>query len=384
MRVLTFTPSYPRFEGDYHGRFIRDLCDRLVEKGVDVGVLAPRSRTQGELGQGARVKRFPYLPTRRLEFLAERTMKGAPLGSLLQLPAYLTSAYIHLLKEEAAIVHAHLAIPFGSLAAMDPRRLPLLVTCHGSGCTLPYTNPPFRPAARWTLKRADRVVAVSEFVKRVATKIGAPPKRVEVVYTGVDTDRFAPPAGKRRMREALGIPDEALVVGALGRLVPGKRVGDIIEAVGEVSRSIDVHLLVGGDGPMRAHLEDVASKKGAQVTFLGEVFDAPRFHQACDVFALASVREGLSVALQEAMASGCVPVAAEGFGCTEVIEEGVNGFLFKPRCVESLSIKIREAASNLGLGKAARETIEEGFDLDRGARRYLEIYRELAGGGPAS
>ena len=64
MKVLTVTPSYPRFKGDYHGRFIQDLCCKLAENGIDVEVLAPRSRSCRSYASGFKVRRFPFLPSR--------------------------------------------------------------------------------------------------------------------------------------------------------------------------------------------------------------------------------------------------------------------------------------------------------------------------------
>jgi glycosyltransferase involved in cell wall biosynthesis len=104
------------------------------------------------------------------------------------------------------------------------------------------------------------------------------------------------------------------------------------------------------------------------------------FHRLCDVFVLTSVGEGLSMSLQEAMATGCVPVAVDGFGCPEIITDGVNGYLFTPRDVEGLTEKALQAASNLRLGRKARETIVRRFSPDEGVRRYLDLYRELSPG----
>jgi glycosyltransferase involved in cell wall biosynthesis len=254
------------------------------------------------------------------------------------------------------------------------------VTCHGSDCTLPCTDPVYRPFARLALRRADRIVAASHFIRDLAVSLGAPAERVEVIYLGIETSRFMP-SDEESLREKMGIPADAIVVGSLGRLVPEKRVEDLLMAAPKVSGETDVHFIIGGDGPHRPHLERLADNLGvANVSFLGEVRDAARFHRLCDVFVLASVREGLSTALQEAMATGCVPVAVNGFGCPEIVSEGENGFLFEPGDVGGLTEKILQAASNLDLGRRARETIEQRFDTDKNARRYVEIYHDILSG----
>jgi glycosyltransferase involved in cell wall biosynthesis len=311
LSVLTLTPSYPRFPGDYHGGFVHDLCLRLHQDGISLKVLAPRSRSSRPHLTPFPVKRYPYMPLRRLEFLSERTMKGAPAVNLVQLPSYLFSAYLHKTRENPSIIHAHLALPMGLVATLPPRPQPILITCHGSDCTLPYTNPKYRPFVELPLKKADKVIAVSKFIGRLALHLGA--QKVEVIHMGVDTERFTPPPDKRRLREEMGLPPDRPVVGSLGRLVPQKRVGDIITAASTVSEETDALFLIGGEGPSRPRLEGMAGGS-ENILFLGEISDARRFHQLCDVFVLASVREGLSTALQEAMSTGVTPVTVNGFG----------------------------------------------------------------------
>ncbi|MBN2336225.1 glycosyltransferase [Candidatus Bathyarchaeota archaeon] len=370
MRVLAFTPSYPRYRGDYHGGFVRDLCTRL-SRHVDLSVLAPRSRTMGDTSDGYPVTRFPYLPWRGAELVAESTMVDAPASHLVQLPMYLASAYLHRVKDRFDVVHTHLAIPLGFLSVHSPRGTPNVITCHGSDCMLPLVNPGIRPFARDALRRADRVVAVSDHVMRMAVSLGADAEKTETLYLGVDTGRFKPT--QRRSREKL-------TVGTLGRLVSQKNVEDILHATAAIESKVDVKIIVGGDGPQMSRLKELAGSLGLQdIEFMGRVHDPVGFYRRCDVFVLASTSEGLSVSLQEAMSTGCVPVAVDGYGCGELVEHGVNGLLFKPRDAQGLAQKILEAAERPGLGAEARRIIMSRFDADKNYRRYLEIYRELAG-----
>ena len=370
MRVLVFTPSYPRYSGDYHGSFIRGLCTRLARH-VDLTVLAPRSRTLGASMDDFPVHRYPYLPWRGAELVAESTLVGAPASHIIQLPMYLASAYLHLVKEGFDVVHTHMAIPQGLLAVHSPRKTRNLVTCHGSDCTIPVIYPIYRPLTGRALRGAHRVTAVSDYVRGLAVSLGANSEKTETVYLGVDTKRFKPGPGVR--------DGDKVTVGTLGRLVPEKNVGDILHALKVVEHSMDVRLLVGGDGPCLDHLRSLAHMlRLKDVEFMGRVTDPAGFHRGCDVFVLASTREGLSVSLQEAMSSGCVPVAVNGHGCRELITHGRNGLLFEPRNVADLASKIVEAANSPGMGAEARATIRRRFNMDKNYRRYLEIYQEMA------
>ncbi len=378
LRVLTVSSSFPRYTGDYQGGFIYSLCRKLSERGVDVTVLAPRSRSAG-IVSGVKVKRFPFMPFSRLETISEQTIKQASTGDLIQLPSYLLSAYLSILGEHMDIIHAHLTIPMGFLSSLPPNSRPLIVTCHGSDCTLPLDNSFYRPFVRRVLRRTEKVVAVWDFIKRLALSLGAPNERVETVYLGVDAEKFKPLQDKEKLKETLGVPTGKLIIGTLGRLAQEKRIEDLIQAAAWLNDKLDSHFLIGGEGPARHYLERLARKlKVNNITFLGEVKDAPRFHQLCDIFVLASVREGLSISLQEAMATGCVPVATNGFGCSELVRDGENGFLFKARDVGELSRKVLEAAENLKMGRLARRTIQERFDTNSAVGRYLELYEELA------
>jgi len=363
MRVLVFTPSYPRYPGDYHGSFIQALCRRL-SRHVELTVLAPRSRTMDQYPESHKVERFPYLPRRSCELVAERTMVDAPGSHLIQLPAYLMSAYLHHVKNDYDLVHTHLAIPLGLLASHNPRRVPQLVTCHGSDLALPSRNPVYVPFTRHTLRAADHVVAVSRHLERLVHRLGVPPQRTETIHVGVDVEMFRP--RNRRGPQ---------IIGTLGRVIPGKNVEDLLRAVSILQCSRDVRLLVGGDGPHLPTLRRLSSDLGLRDTyFLGRVHDAPGFHRLCDVFALASVNEGLSVSLQEAMASGCVPVAADAWGSRELITDGVDGFLYRPRDVEAMASRLEVALNAPNMGVKARETMVSGFNLDTNYMKYLDAY----------
>ena len=298
MRVLAVTPSYPRFPGDYHGRFIQDMYTRLSDY-VDIHVLAPRSRSS-QRTKG--VSRFPYMPTKRLELLSERTMKDAPLSHLSQLPPYMASAYIHMSMTEADVVHAHWATPMGYLSSM--KQTPYILTCHGSDCTLPLSNLWLRPFTRKAMEKASKIVAVSEYVKQLALKLGAPRDKVTVNYLGIDTQKFKPSTNRRELLDQFNIPAGVTVIGSLGRLVPSKRVDDLLKTAAMNREKLDAFYLVGGDGPELPRLKELVKRLELDnVCFTGFVENPVSFHQMCDVYVLSSERGGLSTSLHIEAAS---------------------------------------------------------------------------------
>jgi len=130
-------------------------------------------------------------------------------------------------------------------------------------------------------------------------------------YLGIDTQKFKPSSNLKQLRDKFNIPFDVIVIGSLGRLIPSKRVHDLLKAA--------------------------ALNREKRDAFVG-------FHQICDVYVLSSEREGLSTSLQEAMACGCTPVAENGVGCPEVVVDGYNGVLFETGNVEKLAEGILRAS----------------------------------------
>ena len=133
----------------------------------------------------------------------------------------------------------------------------------------------------------------------------------------------------------------------------------------------------GGDGPDQPRLMRLAKKLQLNAEFTGRIYDPVAFHQSLDVFVLASSREGLSISLQESMACGVKPVAVNAHGTREIIEDGVNGYLFKPDDYGMLVEKILQAAENKEMTLKARETIIQQFNSKKSTEKYLELYKEL-------
>jgi len=170
------------------------------------------------------------MPLKRLKWIAERTLKEAPFSHLSQLPFYMTSTYIHMSHEKADIIHAIWATPMGYLASLNLQNTPYIITCHGSDCTLPLSNTIIRLFTQRALKKAARIVAVSEYVKQLAIRLGVSRDKVIVNYLGIDTQKFKPSSNRKQLRDKFNIPFDTIVIGSLGRLIPSKRVHDLLKA----------------------------------------------------------------------------------------------------------------------------------------------------------
>jgi glycosyltransferase involved in cell wall biosynthesis len=165
-----------------------------------------------------------------------------------------------------------------------------------------------------------------------------------------------------RQRRAWGVPDHALVIGCVARLVPVKDHATLVEAFAEVhAQRDDVHLVLIGDGECRSALEmqvDGLRLRGS-VTFAGELLGGGNHHRAFDASALASLSEGFTNSLVEAMAAG-VPVVATGVGGNvDAVADGVTGYLVAPGRASEMAHALRRLVDSESLraafGVAARE-----------------------------
>lgn len=250
---------------------------------------------------------------------------------------------------------------------------------------LPYRR---RILRRVFYPMADAVFAVTEDLKRFHLKQAwVAADRIRVIYNGVDTDKFAPnPELRRRVRDALGIGEDVLTLGTVGRLVGIKDHSTLLRAAKTlVNRGINVRVLLAGSGPERQQLEQLVAASVelfGRVSFLGSREDVAEVFQAMDVFVLPSICEGFSNTLLEAMASGVATIATRVGGNAEVVEEGRSGWLFPAGddvklagLLEKLAL---QTALRRELGAAGRYRAVSCFALKRMMDDYHNLYWDLA------
>ncbi|HEX6207416.1 MAG TPA: glycosyltransferase [Actinomycetota bacterium] len=249
----------------------------------------------------------------------------------------------------------------------------------------------YHPVTYWlnalSFPRNDQVFAVSD---RVRLSIGYPRSlrflpmpKLETLYHGLDPAAVARWAGGDGVREELGIPDDAPIVGTVANFKHHKGYEDLLRAASLVRRAIpDVRFVLVGRGPLEEEVRRQALDLGLSgtVVFAGYREDAPRLAQAFDVFALASVHEGLSIALIEAMAMGTPAVVTNVGGIPEVVEQGKQGILVPPRdpgaMAHGITTVLRDAPLRERLGAEARLRAAT-FDIRKAVTRMEQVYEEL-------
>jgi sugar transferase (PEP-CTERM/EpsH1 system associated) len=240
-------------------------------------------------------------------------------------------------------------------------------------------------AERWLSRFTTHVVAVSRHVHDVMIdEIGISPRRVRLIYNGVDTTRFRPdPQGREVLRRSLQIPSDVVVIGIVARLAAIKNHEVLIRAYAKLRAAPGkkTRLVIVGDGPERASLEELSRQLGiaADVSFLGERRDTPGLLNAFDIYVLPSFSEGMNLTLLEAMGAGLPVVASRVGGNVEIVEDGNTGYLFPSgnadALCEWLDRFVSEPARRAQMGQKGRERVLQQFDQRVMMQHYLSLYR---------
>lgn len=240
---------------------------------------------------------------------------------------------------------------------------------------------------KWSLRHADVVVTVSDFVKQTLVDSGHDRSNVHSVRNGIDLTRLDRPNPSNPVRAQLGIPAAAPVILTVCRLFPAKGPGELISALPAlVQEWPDLRLvIVGGEMETgyRARLEDLARQLQveANVVFTGWRTDVADLMGGSDLFAMPSLGEPLGLVYLEAMAMGLPVVALASGGAPEVVDHGRTGLLCAPgdaaMLEESLRTLLRSPQTRAAMGCEGRRRVEEYFTAERMARDIELLYEGI-------
>lgn len=388
MRLLVVTSSFPRHAHDHAGRFVLDLSLGLSAAGETVEHIAPWEDGCSEketLEGGVAVRRFRYGSRWLPESLAYGDGLGAnlqrsPIRRVLQLPAFLRGmrrAVTQRLREETFdCVLSHWLIP-GAWASTRVS-IPHMAICHGGD---------IHALSRWPMgarllasitRRTQHVFFVSEDLRRRAGSLlaarGVPMPNCSVVPMGVDASAFG---------SAVGVADNAgeKIILAVGRLVHLKGFDTLIQAA---STLCGARVVVVGDGPERASLEQLARSLNAAVEFRGHQSPSalPSHYAEADIVCIPSRvgprgrAEGHPMVLAEAMTTGTCVVASRSGGLTAALEGTGGGVLFEPDDVDGLAAILQDLIDDgIKLRRISEEARSRGPEFDRA--RTAESVRKV-------
>jgi glycosyltransferase involved in cell wall biosynthesis len=284
------------------------------------------------------------------------------------------------------IVHAH-EYKTDLLALLLARRTGAvpIATAHGWTGQSWRESRVYYPLDKRLLARFPRVVAVSSEIRRELERRGARADRITVILNAIDPQAFRRDASARAaVRASLGLPADAVAIGAVGRLERQKRFDLLLEAFAAAARTRPhLRLVIAGDGSLREELAATARGLGvsAACALLGHRDDVAALHQAFDLFVQSSEYEGTPNAVLEAMAMETPLVATDVGGTRELAIPGLHGLIVPPRDARALEAAVVAAlddpAAARARARAARDRIETELSFEARTRRLERVYDQL-------
>jgi glycosyltransferase involved in cell wall biosynthesis len=346
--------------GDFDGVHTRSWLQWFIERGHDVHaisyyppatpidgvtmhVLKPGARPQAARTPAASDRRRPALPRSIL-----RLAHGA---------RYQAAGLRRALRDIAPdVFHAHFVVEhgfYGALAGFHP----YVVTAWGSDVLVePARDPVSKLIAKWTLRRADLITSNNAYMADRIVALGGARSKVRVITLGADRFFLERHADSVNVR-ITDLPRSPTILSTRAH-EPLYNIGEIIEAYERVARDRPgARLVVAHGGSLTAELSRRAASSAGRIEFVGFV-DRTALRSAmteAHIFLSVPSSDGTSVALLQAMATGCFPIVSDLPSQRELIEDGVNGFRVPVHRPDILAERLKQALVDPTLRRAAAE-----------------------------
>ena len=272
----------------------------------------------------------------------------------------------------ADVVHTHLvhADVYGGVAA-KLRGEWLVSTKHNDD---PFRTGPFRHVERAVSRLADRVVTITDALRRFTIdEVGIPAAKVETIHYGLDD--LPAPWGENPPD---GVPDGARVLLAVSRLTEQKGIDVAVRALDALPD--DTVLVALGEGPERQALESLARELGVErrVFLPGRVPDVAAWLRRATLLVHPARWEGFGLGVLEAMLAGLPVVASSVSSLPELVVDGETGVLVRPDDPAALALGVARALDEPSFGDRGRARAHAEFSVARMADATVELYGSLA------
>lgn len=376
-KICVVTSSFPRYESDYGGKFIDGLLGALSKR-YEIHVVYPSNiktpRFNSEPFYRHQVPypfhAYPMSQVHEMDYINTIRLSLNMLAKIREV--------VH--KCDIDLIHAYWAIPSGCLAALGCGGIPIVLTVPGSDIKIFGKKRMFKYPIKYALKKAVKIITMSNELKQEAIKFGAEEQKISVIPAGVDTEKFQP-MDKQVLRSKLGLPNGFMMFFA-GNLLQMKRVDKLISICANLNKDCDCYLVIAGRGPEEENLKKLVKNLSLEnVQFKGEIphKDMPFYMAASDVLVLASESEGLPGCVQEAMASGIPVVASDVGGLPEVITNGINGYLTRNEAEIEERLRMLMSSPQLveQIGTNAVEFTRQNLSLDMVVKQTEDLYDSI-------
>jgi len=378
-RLILVVAAY--FPDSYGGaeRQALILAEALGRRGVDVTLVAPTTWKEAPAVEPTAFGRIE-----RFRVRAYPNRGGRYLGDFLRWALWFRDRF-GATDAPIYVFHARLHA-LGPALAAGRAGAPLLIKLGGGGEASDFAALREKKFfyGHWVqdllLRRTSRFVANGDQIVRDLTDLGVEPERITAFPNGVELPPIETVAAaiERRTGDRFAFA---------GRMVADKRVAVLHDAAVALAHDArPARLTFLGDGPEAVRLGNLsrAPEAASSVAFAGFVADVAPVLMETDFFVSASLREGQSNALLEAMAAGVVPMVCPASGVADIVEEGVNGWIVPESTPEAFAAVMRRALAlsepqRRAMAHAARAAVEAKVGIDAVADRTLKLIRSLVG-----
>jgi glycosyltransferase involved in cell wall biosynthesis len=351
-----------------------ELAREFVRQEHEVTVVTARWERQWpheERAEGVEIIRLPF---QRIRFWGTWRFIGSLRRWLLKQGGAFDIWYVSMLKHCA----------WAAIGASWRCRVPVVLRPEGSG---PTGDVAWGERAlggkliRRRCRRARALVAIGPHVRDELERAGFAKHLIRDIPNGVPVPPLADTIDRKAWRQRLGFSAASPLAVFIGRISPEKGLGDLIAAWKQVQPHMpSAQLAIVGNGPQEEDLRSM-SRDLPGIVWAGASTQPERYLRAADLFVLPSYEEGISIALLEAMAAAVPIVATDIPGNRVLIESGRHGLLVHPKrpdqLAKSMLLQLQATTIAEGMGRAARQRVEEEFSITLTVRRHLELFQSL-------
>jgi len=296
-------------------------------------------------------------------------------------------------EQDIHVVNAHHFLPFvySFYGAKIRSKVSLVYTEHSEADVrnIPWK---WRLLGKYILHKTDFFIGISDAVTDTFLKVFDQMEgRHRTIKNGVDLEAFKEIEDKDSIKKTLGLPTNEVSIGIVANFRRNKNHLFLLKAFHELlKRNNTVRLFLIGQGfthdpeNSEGEIRQFISTHGmdGKVVFTGYRPDVSNLLKALDIFCLTSYKEGLPIAMIEAMASSLPVVGTDVEGIRDVVVHGENGFLVEVENIESmvsaLGILIENADTRKDMGRRSRELAMENYSLQACLRQYEALFRSIA------
>lgn len=392
-RILVLTSTFPRWSKDSTPPFVQYFAETLAKYMESVYVLAPHyknAKVSERIGH-INVQRYRYfLPESQQTIVYDgggvSKITASPLY-LLKLFCLVSALFIHtsitVLVKKIDIINPHWAIPQGFVAIMVKfiTRRKVILTVHGSdifGMQGRFMN----VVKRFVLRHSD-TVCVNSNATRVACEDIYKRNDYQVIPMGIDTDYFRPHTPSDKLMKKYNLDKFTILF--VGRLTEVKGIVYLCEAAKHLHDSgYSFKLIIVGEGPLRNHITRYIKLNNLQgkiiLTGWIDVSELPQYYSIASVVVGPSLSEAQGIAFLEALSSGVPVLASDVGGVPDIIIDGLNGFLLRPKSsqdiYEKIEMLINHPKTLKRMSQYAAKSVSEAYSWDIVAQKYSRVVKD--------